>query len=551
MANTNILREFLVKLGYKIDGGSERRFVDSVSKMSTRVVGLSLAATAAAVGVTAAVAKIADGLDSLYFQSKRTHASAENIRAFGYAMGQMGSSVESAGASLESVARFIRNNPGGEGWLKSIGIETRDANGNLRDTVEIIKDLGSVFARMDLAHANAYASFLGIDERTMLALREGMGEFSGEYGDMLRRIGLDQNAAAKQSNEFMTQLRMLTAEMQIFVQRAAMPVMAAIQAVIEWFRQLDPDLQNALSMIIGLTVAWKALSLTLLASPIGLVLALGAALVALWDDWRTFKEGGKSLFDWGAIEPEIAAAIRAFKTMSEWLEKAWGWWDKFVTSKLSGTAFFQGIGQSVAKVLAFMGNTDAKAALAANGAPGTTVAPKAPTNPKQAALAFFRASGWSHAQAAGIVANLTAESNLNPGAVGDNGKAYGIAQWHPDRQAAFKAWAGKDIREAGLDEQLRFVQFELTRGAEQKAGAMLRAAQNADAAGRAVSLYYERPLAAEAEANRRGASAVQISQETNITVHGSSDPGETGRQVASQQGGVNQQLVRNLRPVVQ
>jgi len=35
--------------------------------------------------------------------------------------------------------------------------------------------------------------------------------------------------------------------------------------------------------------------------------------------------------------------------------------------------------------------------------------------------------------AKGIVANLMAESNLNPYSVGDNGKAKGLAQWHPDR----------------------------------------------------------------------------------------------------------------------
>src|SRR5260363_90445 len=48
------------------------------------------------------------------------------------------------------------------------------------------------------------------------------------------------------------------------------------------------------------------------------------------------------------------------------------------------------------------------------------------------------AQGWTHKQAAGIVANLKIESGLNPKAVGDGGKAYGIAQWHPPRQAEFR-----------------------------------------------------------------------------------------------------------------
>ena len=46
--------------------------------------------------------------------------------------------------------------------------------------------------------------------------------------------------------------------------------------------------------------------------------------------------------------------------------------------------------------------------------------------------------GWNQAQATGIAANIQAESNFKPDASGDGGKAYGIAQWHPDRQQEFQ-----------------------------------------------------------------------------------------------------------------
>src|SRR5260364_215450 len=72
------------------------------------------------------------------------------------------------------------------------------------------------------------------------------------------------------------------------------------------------------------------------------------------------------------------------------------------------------------------------------------------------AVSFFEQKGWTHKQAAGIVANLKIESGLNPNAVGDGGKAYGIAQWHPPRQAEFRRAFGKDIRAATLTEQLEF-----------------------------------------------------------------------------------------------
>jgi hypothetical protein len=67
-------------------------------------------------------------------------------------------------------------------------------------------------------------------------------------------------------------------------------------------------------------------------------------------------------------------------------------------------------------------------------------------NPRaQEAMRFFQERGWSKEQSAGLVGNLIAESNLSTTAVGDGGKARGIAQWHPDRQANFRQFAGKDI----------------------------------------------------------------------------------------------------------
>lgn len=126
------------------------------------------------------------------------------------------------------------------------------------------------------------------------------------------------------------------------------------------------------------------------------------------------------------------------------------------------------------------------------------------------AIQSLMGMGWSRAQAAGIAANLKTESGFNTDAVGDNGKAYGIAQWHDDRQKAFKDRFGKDIRSSTFDEQLQFLNYELTQGSEQSAGRALRGATSASQAGALVSRYYERPLDADGEAARRGALADKL-----------------------------------------
>jgi hypothetical protein len=110
------------------------------------------------------------------------------------------------------------------------------------------------------------------------------------------------------------------------------------------------------------------------------------------------------------------------------------------------------------------------------------------------AFDFFVAKGWTKEQAVGIVSNLEAESNFRTNAVGDGGKAYGIAQWHPDRQANFYKAFGKDIREANFNEQLDFVNWELN-NTEKRAGDLLRKATTPGHAAQIIDATYERSLA--------------------------------------------------------
>ena len=109
------------------------------------------------------------------------------------------------------------------------------------------------------------------------------------------------------------------------------------------------------------------------------------------------------------------------------------------------------------------------------------------------AIKFFQSAGWTKEQAAGIVGNLQSESgkNLDTNAVGDGGKAKGIAQWHPDRQASFQKVMGKDLNSSTLEEQLKFVDWEL-KNTEKNAGDKLKQAKSAAQAAQIVDKLYER-----------------------------------------------------------
>lgn len=120
------------------------------------------------------------------------------------------------------------------------------------------------------------------------------------------------------------------------------------------------------------------------------------------------------------------------------------------------------------------------------------------------AMGFFQSKGYTKEQAAGIVGNLIAESSLqSSGAIGDNGTAFGIAQWRGERLTRLKRFAasqGKSWQDFGT--QLAFVDMEL-QNHETAAYNALKNAKTVDEA-TAAFIGYERPRGWTADNPRGG-----------------------------------------------
>lgn len=209
MAET--VKDFLVSIGYKIDGNSEAKFQRSVESATKAVVGLGVAVAAATTAITAAVTKIAAGFDELYYASQRTKASAENIKAVGFAVSQLGGSYQGAVASIEAFALKMRSNPGYEGMAKSLGVVTRE-NGKLRDTTVLMTDIAKALARKPTYVALQYLEALGIDEATYNALKSGdLARYTEEYRKKQDALGVSQSRAAEIGKDLTNAWRSLAA----------------------------------------------------------------------------------------------------------------------------------------------------------------------------------------------------------------------------------------------------------------------------------------------------------------------------------------------------
>lgn len=458
--SSTVIRDFLVALTFKTDDTGAKKSKDALdsNEKSAKILSQTLISLASIAVI--AVAKTANELEKLFYSSQRIGASANNIRAYGDAISQMGGSAEGAISSLESVARKLRESPGYEGMLKGLGVTTRDQNGQMRDRVEVMKDLSKTLQGMEYYKANNYANALGIDESTLMAMRDG--KFTSEmekYQKLRKDMGLNDELA-KSGQEFAYQWRDMTMQLKALMEvivmtagKALIPVLKLlnqlIQFAIHWFGQLNPHIKTFLAaglkiamltvvfgglfsaigkfakllpMLTGLLNIFKALRLVFLASPIGIVLALAAAIALLWDDYQTWKRGGESLIDWekwaGGIETAISKIKELGNTLKDLQQKAT---DFILGKKIGDETLGIKLGRTVAKGLAFIGNKEAQAALdAEQGSTGNTKQQSTQTLQQTALAGVNRIVGMANAVAGDVQEKVQANSNLKLGSKSNN-----------------------------------------------------------------------------------------------------------------------------------
>lgn len=115
--------------------------------------------------------------------------------------------------------------------------------------------------------------------------------------------------------------------------------------------------------------------------------------------------------------------------------------------------------------------------------------------------------GFTASAAAGVVGNLVQESGLRTDAIGDNGTSGGLAQWHNERLDALKRFAAaRGKKWTDLDTQIEFLAEEM-RTSYADTYAKMQSAELPEIAGQIMTDEYEKPDSASANYAQRQANA--------------------------------------------
>jgi hypothetical protein len=473
----DLLKEYLIALGFNIKDAEYRKFQAGVARSAKEVAGLGETAIATATAIGFMVEKAARQYEDLYYASQRTGRSVTALRAYEFASRQVGVSAETARSQTEAFYSTLRTNPGMRGLLANLGVGAEGGPGDL------VAQLKKRFGEAGYFVASRFAQMFGIDEQTFRTYWLNTERLAAAQQDSLKRqreAGVSAQDNASQFRDYANAINHLEDNFNILTTRIAQDWLPTANKVLPWVDGLVEKFNQADRASDGLLGKVTTL--------LGVLGAGGLANIVLRRLLGINVGGGigKLLAGGGIVggAVEVATAIKADSqtgnSLRTGLRKLLGIEDPNEPAPWAPDGEFKG------------------------------------TKRAQSAVDYFEKEGWTKAQAAGIAANLNEESKVNPKAVGDGGSAFGIAQWHPDRQAEFKKVFGKDIHDSTLEEQLAFVQHELTQGRERFAGAALAKATSAEQAGAIVSKLYERPAAVAEAAANRALQARQLFDNTNI-----------------------------------
>lgn len=366
---TQTLKEYLVGLGFQVNDAQLANFNRGVLKAGVGVTALGNIIADGVQQITAgliqmfSVNRYAEMLDGLNDVSNRTKVAVDEILRLSFLAEQSGSSVDALTSSLDGLTKTAGLAAIGMGRGKKVfdelGISVTDGNGKLKDTSAIMDEIRGKISGMAGGQQQAILSRLGIDPTLVKLMTEDMSEAIAEYNHMLKQSGLDANQAAQDADDYKDSLAKLSTATGLlgkaYAARLFKPMMDAtdrlrklivdnmprilnliekatlfvlrlgevfgtvfarvfniLSGVVEWLDDIDDSMGGWLSKIALLIVAWRAFNLSFLATPLGMILSLAAAIALLAEDFYVWRKGGESLIDWSAWENEIQLVIDIF-----------------------------------------------------------------------------------------------------------------------------------------------------------------------------------------------------------------------------------------------
>ncbi len=259
----DVIKSFLVGLGFDVDDASLAKFNKAIDKASVKVLALYATIKLSAAGIFYSISKISEGFEDMGYQLRLVAPAVNKMLLLRQAMLQ---AYRAAGVDLTKV---------------------------VRQSILFNFSLAKTKFALEAVYKSVGARFLPL-------LTKQMDVFRAKIFANMPKI---QNALEKFINFI---FKAFDATVQLGTR-----VWSILGRVWDFFKKLDDVTDGWSTRILGLIAIWKFLNLSFLATPLGMLITGFITLLSLWDDFKTFQEGGQSLINWGSQTVKVIVGITA------------------------------------------------------------------------------------------------------------------------------------------------------------------------------------------------------------------------------------------------
>ncbi len=285
-SGANILREFLVAIGFDVDEQAFKNFQTKEASIIKQFETMTKVAAVAGTAVAGAVLKIASDMEELYFSSERAGTSVNALMALRFGGAQAGIGADAMAASIEQMASTIRANPGMVAFFHQLGLPVFADNAkNFANLIGKLRDMdargGGVMARM-------IGQQFGFDEQTLTLLFKNYPDFIRglrEQSELLKISGVNAQKFGEDSHAAMEDWRTLLLHLEALGQLFAEHVLPTVDTFVVFLTksldllfELDKATHGWSTTIGGIAIALGGVAATL--GVIGSVLGIGGGAVA-------------------------------------------------------------------------------------------------------------------------------------------------------------------------------------------------------------------------------------------------------------------------------
>ena len=200
MSQAQVLQEYLIKLGYKTDLVSYKKFEDGMNSAGKLALKTGALVTGAVVALEVATSKFAYAMRNAYFTADLAGSTTQKMDAMAFAGKQVGISAENMGGTLKKLGVLLKTDPGLEALANGFGVKTKG-----RDVSDVAKDLMAALAQKPAWLRTNIAEAFGFDAETTLLWTQNIDKFNQKLAEAEKRqqaLNPEKEKARKLTEEY-------------------------------------------------------------------------------------------------------------------------------------------------------------------------------------------------------------------------------------------------------------------------------------------------------------------------------------------------------------